>query len=149
MQLLANKFAHIRGCWLIFILFQSLRREMAYSLLDMGKFKLHGTRGQYFWPIFSGGRPDRPKYKLKSHSAMWHDFIKQRVCHTVALPFTSKSSLRQNKNYENSNISPYKNIIFKKSSKRYQNPSRYYNSVTNLKFQHKPKYPLSKILIQS
>jgi hypothetical protein len=63
----------------------------------------------------------------------------------MALPFTLKSTLRQKKNYGNSNISPYKNIIFKKSSKRNQNPSRYYyNSVTNLKFQHKPKYHLSK-----
>jgi hypothetical protein len=34
-----------------------------------------------------------------------------------------------------------KNIIFKKSSKRNQNPSTYYNSITNLKFSHfKPKY---------
>jgi hypothetical protein len=33
------------------------------------------------------------------------------------------------------------------SKKRNQNPSRYYYSVTNLKFQHKPKYHLSKILI--
>ncbi len=42
-----------------------------------------------------------------------------------------------------------KNIIFKKNpSKRNQNPSRYYNSITNLKFHHKPKYHLSKILIQ-
>ncbi len=32
-------------------------------------------------------------------------------------------------------------------SKTNQNPSRYYNSITNLKFQHKPKYHLSKILI--
>jgi hypothetical protein len=48
------------------------------------------------------------------------------------------------KNYGNSNISPCKNIIFKKSSKRNQNPSRYYNSRTNFKFQHKPKYHLSK-----
>jgi len=39
------------------------------------------------------------------------------------------------------------NIIYKKSSTRNQNASRYYNSVTNLKFQHKPKYHLSKILI--
>jgi hypothetical protein len=40
------------------------------------------------------------------------------------------------------------NIIFQKSSKRNRNPSRYYNnSVTNLKFQHKPKYHLSNILI--
>jgi hypothetical protein len=31
--------------------------------------------------------------------------------------------------------------------KRNQNPSRNYNSITNLKFQHKPKYHLSKILI--
>jgi hypothetical protein len=35
----------------------------------------------------------------------------------------------------------------KKSSKRNQNPSRYHNSITNLKFQHKPKYHLSKILV--
>jgi hypothetical protein len=39
------------------------------------------------------------------------------------------------------------NIIFKESSKRNQIPSRYYNSITNLKFQQKPKYHLSKILI--
>jgi hypothetical protein len=38
-------------------------------------------------------------------------------------------------------------LIFKKSSKKNQNPSRYYNSITNLEFQHKPKYHLSKILI--
>jgi len=41
-----------------------------------------------------------------------------------------------------------KNIIFKKSFKRNQNPSRYYNSITNLKFEHKPKYHLSKIFIE-
>jgi len=33
----------------------------------------------------------------------------------VALPFTIKIILRQKKNYENSNISPCKNIIFKKT----------------------------------
>jgi hypothetical protein len=44
-------------------------------------------------------------------------------------------------------FSPWKNMIFKKSSKRNQNPSRYYNSLTNLKFQHKPKYHLSEMLI--
>jgi hypothetical protein len=54
---------------------------------------------------------------------------------------------RQKEIYGNSNISPCKNIIFKKSSKRNRNPSRYYNSITNLKFQHKSKYHLSKILI--
>jgi hypothetical protein len=70
------------------------------------------------------------------------------VWHTVALPFTFKSILKQKKSYGNSNISPCKNRIFKKSSKRNQNPSRYYNSIiTNLKFHHKPKYYLSKILL--
>jgi len=53
---------------------------------------------------------------------------------------------QKKKNYGNSNISPCKNnIIFKKSSERNQNPSRYYNSIiTNLKFQDKPKYHLKK-----
>jgi hypothetical protein len=77
-----------------------------------------------------------------------HDKEKNRcVCHTVTLPFTLKSILRQKKNYGNSNISLCKNKGFKKSSKRNQDASRYYNSVTNLKFQHKPKYQLSIILI--
>ncbi len=44
---------------------------------------------------------------------------------------------------ENSNIFHHakKYIIFKKIAlkKRNQKPSRYYNSITNLKFQHKPK----------
>ncbi len=54
------------------------------------------------------------------------------VCHNMALPFTLKSILRQKKkNYGNSNILPCKNIIFKKSSKRNQNPSTYYNSISS------------------
>jgi hypothetical protein len=65
----------------------------------------------------------------------------------VALPFTLKSIARQKKNYGNSNISPWKNIIFKKASIRNKNASRYYNSVTNLKFQHKPKFHLKKKFI--
>jgi hypothetical protein len=73
--------------------------------------------------------------------------IKQGVHHNVALPFTLKLILRKKKNYGNSKISPCKNIIFKKSSKRNQNSSRYYNSLINFKFQHKPKYHLSKIFI--
>jgi hypothetical protein len=58
---------------------------------------------------------------------------------------------KRRKNDGNSNISACKNIIFKKSvaKKRNQHPlNYYYNSIiTNLKFQHKPKYHLSKILI--
>jgi hypothetical protein len=53
-------------------------------------------------------------------------WLTRGVCHTMALPFTLKIYiLRQKKNYENSNISPCQNIIFNKSSKRNQNPSRY------------------------
>jgi len=74
--------------------------------------------------------------------------INKGLCHIMALPFTLKRILRLKKSYENSNISPCQNIILKKSSKRNQNPSRYYNSLTNLKFQHKPKCHLSKILIE-
>jgi hypothetical protein len=56
-------------------------------------------------------------------------FLEQGVCHTMALPFTLKRNLRQKKNYGNSNISPCKNIIFKKSSNTNQNPSTYYNPI--------------------
>jgi hypothetical protein len=60
----------------------------------------------------------------------------------VALPFTLK------KKYLNAKEELWKFEYFieqkiessqKKISKRNQNPSRYYNSITNLKFQHKPK----------
>jgi len=50
--------------------------------------------------------------KQKSHC------LTRGVSHTMALPFTLKSILRQKKNYGNSNISPCKNIMFKKSSKK-------------------------------
>jgi hypothetical protein len=65
-----------------------------------------------------------------------------RVCHIVALPFTLKSYLMAKKkwHYRYLNISPCKNIIFKKSSKR--DPKSFkmlYKSITNLKFQHNPK----------
>ncbi len=71
----------------------------------------------------------------------------------MGLPFTLKKYLKaKNKNYGNSNISSCENIIFQKNPlKEKQNPSRYYyyNSIiTNLKFQHKPKYIIFlKILI--
>jgi hypothetical protein len=74
-------------------------------------------------------------------SFVWQSQLQQGVCLTMALPFALKSILRQKKNYENSTISPCENIIFKKSLKRNQNPSRNYISIiTNLNFQHKPKY---------
>ncbi len=48
-------------------------------------------------------------------NAPCHNTNKQGVCHTVALPFTLRSILRQKNTYGNSNISPCKNIIFKKT----------------------------------
>jgi hypothetical protein len=93
-------------------------------------------------------KPKRNSFGISNGCAWWKVKIKQGVCHIVALPFTLKSIWRQKKNYENSNISPCQSIIFKFFSKRNPNPSRCYNSITtNLKFQHKPKYHLSKILI--
>ncbi len=71
------------------------------------------------------------------------------ITHNLRLDITLTSILRQKKkNYGNSNISPCNLYnLQKKSSKRNQNPPRDHNSITNLKFQHKPKYHLSKILI--
>ncbi len=113
--------------------------------------KAHGSRIRSIGSdLFSTCVCGNDRNLLAWHDAqVWTHTVqpKQGVCHTVALPFTLKSTLRQKKNYGNSkNISPCKNIIFKKSSKRNQNPSTYYNSLTNLKFQHKPKYHLSRIL---
>ncbi len=79
--------------------------------------------------------------------------FKQEVYHTVALPFTLKSKYLKGKRrriMETQIFHHSKNIYLilkKKSSKGNQNPSRYYyNSIIiNLKFQHKPKYYLSKI----
>jgi hypothetical protein len=53
----------------------------------------------------------------------YYIICKQKVCHTVALPFTFKGILRQKKSYRNSNTSACKNIIFKNSSITNQNKS--------------------------
>jgi hypothetical protein len=74
--------------------------------------------------------------------------FKQGVCRTMALPITLKSILRKRRIMETQIFHHVKNIIYKKSSKR--NPKSFkilYNSGTNLKFQHKPNYHLSKILV--
>jgi hypothetical protein len=68
----------------------------------------------------------------------------------MALPFTLKEYLKaKDELWKPKNISSMQKYnLLKKSSKRNQNPSRYYNSIiTNLNFQHEPKYHLSKILI--
>jgi len=74
---------------------------------------------------------------------------KQVVCHNVAFPFTFKKNLNAKEElwkFKYFTMQKY-NLPKEKSSRRNQNPSRYHNSITNLKFQHKPKYHLSKILI--
>jgi hypothetical protein len=85
------------------------------------------------------------KWSLHQESPI---FLKKYVtCHIVALPFTLKSILKQKKNYENSNISPCKNIILKKNPLNEIKILQNIITITNFKFQHKPKYHLSKILI--
>jgi hypothetical protein len=61
--------------------------------------------------------------------------------HIVALPFTLKKYLKAKEelwNFKYFTMQKYN--LQKKSFKRNQNPSRYHNSITNLKFQHKPRY---------
>jgi hypothetical protein len=78
---------------------------------------------------------------VNTHHAMHRN--QQGVCHTVALPFTLKKYLKAKEELRKFKYNPQK-----KSSERNQNPSRYHNSIiTNLKFQHKSKYHLSRILI--
>jgi hypothetical protein len=79
------------------------------------------------------------------HKCKWtlYTFMKckQGVCHTVGLCIYMKKYLKASirRIMETQIFHNAKIIIFKKSSKRNQNPSRIYNSITNLKFQHKPK----------
>jgi hypothetical protein len=71
------------------------------------------------------------------------------VYNTVALPFTLKNMFMQKKNSENSNILPCKNVLIfiKKNPLKETKILQGIITLTNLKFQHKPKYHLSKILI--
>jgi hypothetical protein len=72
------------------------------------------------------------------------------VCHTLALPFTLKSIFKaKEKLWEFQYFTLQKYNLQKKSSKRNQNPSRYHNSKTNLKFQHKPKVHIPKSKVQT
>jgi hypothetical protein len=58
----------------------------------------------------------------------------------MALPFTFKKYLKAKEELWNFKYFIMQKYNLKKNpSKRNQNPSRYHNSITNLKFQHKPK----------
>jgi hypothetical protein len=65
-----------------------------------------------FWTV-----QDAAGFKLLFHGMhlmhLMHIRRTRGVSHTVALPFTLKSTLRHKKNYGNSNILACKNIIFK------------------------------------
>ncbi len=69
--------------------------------------------------------------------------LKQGVCHTVAFAVYKKKKYLKAKEelWKFKYFTMQKdNLQKKKTSKRNQNPSRYYNnSVTNLKFEHKSK----------
>jgi hypothetical protein len=59
----------------------------------------------------------KPKWSSKKAAAQQQQ--QQGVCHTVALPFTLKSILRQNEElWKPKYFSPCKNLIFQKSSKK-------------------------------
>jgi len=70
----------------------------------------------------------------------------QGVCHTVAIPFTLKSISRQKKNYGNSKYFTMQKYNLPKTPLKILQDI-IITLITNLKFQHKPKYHLSKILI--
>jgi hypothetical protein len=78
-----------------------------------------------------------------------HNVTKQKnkgVCPSATLPFTLKSIIRQTKNYGKTQIFHHaKNMILKKNPLKETKILE--NIITNLKFQHKPKYHLSKTLM--
>jgi hypothetical protein len=81
------------------------------------KFYTHVKVSLLLTELSSRQKPTNKQTKQKRNETKQKE--KQRVCHTTALPFTLKVHiLRQKKIYGNSNISPCKNIIFKKPSKR-------------------------------
>jgi hypothetical protein len=138
---------YLNVLFFIFPLWNRNRGIFVSSHCPMNHFRFAKGKFKFFLMVLSGMN-SKIKFVCDIAKVMIvNEIWKQGVCDTVALPFTLKSNLRQKKNYGNSNISPCKNIIFKKFSKRNQTPSIDYNSTTNLKFQHKPKYHLSKILI--
>ncbi len=118
--------------------FAGLKLEPVLGGNQTHKNRLHRLSGRFFGfmaMVLAKIKKDLVLVILQPRFSIFLDFFFKES--------TFKSILRQKKkNYENSNISPCKNIIFKKSSQRNQNPSKiYYNSIiTNLKFQHKPKY---------
>jgi hypothetical protein len=73
---------------------------------------------------------------------------KQGVCDTVAFAIYIKKYLKAKQElWKFKYFTMQKYNLQKNPLKESQNPLRYHNSITNLKFQHKPKCHLSKMLI--
>jgi hypothetical protein len=111
---------------------------------------------QWWWHFNHNLLPWKPMNKMKSNKSFtaysafltWTKKKTRGVSHCGLAIYIKKYLKAKEEHWKHSNISPCKNIIFQKSSGRNQSPSRYYyNSITNLKFQHKLKCLLSKILI--
>jgi hypothetical protein len=87
--------------------------------------------------------------KYESYSSWMKNTREQGVvCHTMASPFTLKSVLMQKEeSWKFKCFTMQKHNLQQNPPKENKNPSTYHNFITNLKFQHKPKHHLSKILI--
>jgi len=62
-----------------------------------------------------------------------------RVTHCGLAIYIKKYLNAKEERWKFKHFTMQKYNLFKKSSKRNQNPSRYHNSITNFQFQHKPK----------
>ncbi len=89
------------------------------------------------WPHRPGSCPiPGRKWFWEAYYVTCARYNLQGLCHTLALPFTLKSILRQKKNYENFKYFSMQKYNLQKINplKETKNPSRYHNSITNLKF---------------
>ncbi len=103
LQALCNIILFCSGVWPWSVLLQNEGNRENFQVVRIGE------TGWLLWVV------------VHSNSALCWQFyssccsiVQQGVCHTVALPFTLKSILRQKMNDGNSNVSMCKNIIFKK-----------------------------------
>ncbi len=116
---------------------------ICYLFNNLKMSKIRQTNDWIFSTVTQNG------IKLRNPPLKSPQINKQGVCHTVALPFTTKKYLKAKRRIMKIQIIHQckKYNLQKNSPKRNQNPSKCHNSITNLKFQHKLKYHLSKIII--
>ncbi len=78
--------------------------------------------------------------KIIFNIPLFHTIHKQWMCHTVALPFTLKNYLKaKGELWKLKYFTIQKYNLQKFLQKKNKNASRYYNSITNLKFQTQAK----------